>query len=1287
MPITRAQTQALAGDSSPPLARTLAEEFEAVISRAQQLALQTPETTYSHSSTGQQTPASSPVVFHTPYSKGFTPANSNTTADVSLLDTTGAMESLVSALQKVGDNSKGSVDILQGGMSGEEFMAWSKARLKEGIRLELHAKYGNKYSEFHASQLLQHARGSIQSGSEPEGHFDLLIEASEPGQLAAEAGLYLEYRPSPKQLAITLGGDNGRTECVARVHAILKSKFAAMCDAARRKGWLSSHLDPEVAVSTGTASSGAAASASSATTSAGVAPPPASTAAAPPATPAVTPTTGVNKSLLIKGKQVSPHQYVFLYTMELMAIKFGFASLDQENEFKTLEQGPNRTIEAFANELTVLRESLLEHHRYSDIYVAVRFVQGLYDKKCAAVVEQQMVLMKPSEITLQSVLLKAQNHQKLQQELEQVKTETKVASDALARKSGKTPSAAASAAAPGESNQQVLQRLRKQLMDISKEVDKEHAQAPCIMPGHRAHSNAECKHPNHPRNKGLHQPNPAHNSAAAAVYSSGTPGLSHEPSARPYTHEQYQFAAALQGGSGRAAAGAGGRWWQQPGATDKIRQHQSQPPRAAAAAASPNCKVCGLPGGHGPTGSCWYLNPEKARPGWRPSGSAPYTAIKTYQTRCAQLGIPPLQPTDPSGGERQQAPRAAAAALVAQEEEAVAAACWEAEEGWWSGAALVPCSFQPAAVAATRGKQQPHSFVPPDNAQPRAAEDRRSSNSMSAAVVPSFAGAEVNLSFKVAAPRDMRQILRSLGMEDLDQYSVSAAGLPEAKVDDSWVRRIVYDPSKDINNFDRFDSWQEPPNVGSCSSHIPPGRTEPGAATSTTPPAGAAGLQHVINAQIGQKMAAMDKDSMLNAYKQCCESQTLYQFLSLTPEQGVSIELPNGRRVLVPRAVQDGGCIPNLMTQGFADAIGIPYKPLEPEEQLKVRNIEGLNTSCLFAKTCPLTAVLAAGTPQEARLKAARGFLVVRGDGAHEMYDVILGRDLLAAVSGFVLPVAQQFCYMPKLPQGDLTLCTLPVSVGRSRQLPAELRHVADATQATAALIPACMGVVQEELQAAAATSAGSFSAGDCSSGEKPNSRSSSAADNGHNGAGSSIPSNEPARKGQVPSLAAGWYASATTVWDSSISVRRLLLFAVIFPVMLLLGVATDVGWLLYQWHTDTPRWETTEEATRYYRLGKGHRSATGDTIYLKLAGGHSGNKPRCIRVHRRKVTVAHMLTSIPTRVVFILLIILGLFLCGTTAMNLHQGIIQLGVLPHQSHSLTCICLPRALQVSCWHLG
>ena len=48
----------------------------------------------------------------------------------------------------------------------------------------------------------------------------------------------------------------------------------------------------------------------------------------------------------------------------------------------------------------------------------------------------------------------------------------------------------------------------------------------------------------------------------------------------------------------------------------------------------------------------------------------------------------------------------------------------------------------------------------------------------------------------------------------------------------------------------------------------------------------------------------------------------MYTFTGNTLETGVSVRMGN-RDVLIPRPVQDGGCIPNLMSKRFADAVGI----------------------------------------------------------------------------------------------------------------------------------------------------------------------------------------------------------------------------------------------------------------------------------------------------------------------------------------------------------------------------
>lgn len=128
-----------------------------------------------------------------------------------------------------------------------------------------------------------------------------------------------------------------------------------------------------------------------------------------------------------------------------------------------------------------------------------------------------------------------------------------------------------------------------------------------------------------------------------------------------------------------------------------------------------------------------------------------------------------------------------------------------------------------------------------------------------------------------------------------------------------------------------------------------------------------------------------------------------------------------------------------------------------------MRSIDGTSVERIYGRTQPVTIKLAAGTPGEVSLRAARGFLVVKGDDAYSMYDLVIGRQLLDQVSGFVVPVTQQFFYFPHLTRRDIsTLHALPVITGKASPGHA-LTSSAAALDDALSFMPACCAALQDD--------------------------------------------------------------------------------------------------------------------------------------------------------------------------------------------------------------------------------
>jgi hypothetical protein len=264
--------------------------------------------------------------------------------------------------------------------------------------------------------------------------------------------------------------------------------------------------------------------------------------------------------------------------------------------------------------------------------------------------------------------------------------------------------------------------------------------------------------------------------------------------------------------------------------------------------------------------------------------------------------------------------------------------------------------------------------------------------------------------------------------------------------------------------------------------------------------------------------------------------------------------------------------------------------------------------------TPPLQVVLARGTPGELVLDVPGGFTVVEGDAAADMYDIILGRQLLAKVSGFVMPFMRQFYYMPGLQKKDTTMHSLPIMVGYKRA-------------------PSCGAV-----DAAAFDVPRSFWACACLQ-----------EDQGPN-AQQTIPEQQKgfaSAAGACSQAGEGEAAAAPVLKPACASSRHSdmsLLLLLLWPVLWLFGAVDSFCELVAH--------ERPFHAKQFYRLGRFHRAADGETIRLRLAPGSSGNKPKVLALHRRHVTWQFALTTLFSRAM--LLLLLTLVIGATRSMAMH---------------------------------
>jgi hypothetical protein len=76
------------------------------------------------------------------------------------------------------------------------------------------------------------------------------------------------------------------------------------------------------------------------------------------------------------------------------------------------------------------------------------------------------------------------------------------------------------------------------------------------------------------------------------------------------------------------------------------------------------------------------------------------------------------------------------------------------------------------------------------------------------------------------------------------------------------------------------------------------------------------------------------------------------------------------------------------------------------------------------------------------------------------------------------------------------------------------------------------------------------------------------------------------------------------------------------------------------------------QKGTKYYRLGRFHRSADGDNISLHCAPGSSGNKPRIVEVRRSIFTLRYLATSVPAKALMFLIMLLTCMMTSGVAMH-----------------------------------
>jgi hypothetical protein len=970
--------------------------------------------------------------------------------------------------------------------------------------------------------------------------------------------------------------------------------------------------------------------------------------------------------IYVDGIAYTPNLYAYKVFLFLFARRFAQATEQQEMEFSLLTQG-DMTEDAFAAELQRQAAGLRHRRDIDEKFMAMRFVNGLSDSELQASLR---VYMQQAEQlpTITALLVQSERyrHHRRAQTKAQLETDTARACMAGSHAAGSSsgPGSAAtsglnrssaggsstshgagsasgsstqsSATAKAKAEKRALFQGARAYAD-SLHLPKDHAIAPCMLRGHEGHLNGECKNPAnpcHPANRagsssgssvssfpgsafgGYGQPPPPPGATLQPSY--GLPQSSFVPHTSLVPPDPYMSAGAATSalpppfGQSRGMGQQSQRWWQQPGAADKTnrfmqgagrgQQRQGQQQRGTG---GQRCGVCGFSGGHS-TAECFYANPHIAPEHWQPSSHASANAYQTYLQACGSKGMHPKPLYEPG----QARPQPAGAAIYGGLQQQPAAAPLDScGQDYCLGGALVPGpephSFFVPAAAAARGRQ-PHGFWPDEPALPRPAEaaggsSSSSNGSINRRLTPSvLPGAAGNLQVQLS-------------------FSVAPGALP------------------------RLLSMSQPAGEGAKPLLDDQAAVIAAALAQSGEPSLAQQLQSCLSSE------AMD----LQAYKNECAAQHLYTFSSVSPEQGVTLVLADGREILVPRATQDGGCIPNIMSEEFAKAIGLPYKPFDSQSEPRVRTIEGAPTTHIVGSTAPINVALAKGAAGEVVLRASTGFLVVRGAAAAQMYDVVLGRELLAPVSGFVLPVARAFCYMPRLPQNDLTMHSLPITVGRART-PA---YMADVAAASAAPFRYICSLVPDAGDDAGGQAAASSS---CSSAPVP--EQAPAAD--ATASAAAEVTSEPVTQQPTSSQqqAGGWgrYDSLILLLCALPLLWRcnsLTLLLCALPMLFLTAgrIASGIkraceaicaAALMCRPH------QKQGEGKIYYRLGRYHRASDGDQIKLQCAPGSSGHKPKQVEVLQRQYTRGFVLTALPARALLLILMLITCTVSSTLAMQ-----------------------------------
>jgi hypothetical protein len=1162
-------------ESLPTPVRDLSSSFEAAAEFGRQQAL-------------QSIPEAVEEAFFSPSSAATTPAHSTHSLSQ-------AVASVASRLSSPGFFASQWDAAEMSGLSLEDITAAVKVRQFTGSseqcvhdwtevwRQKAMAAAGNPKLPLCAATLASIMHAGIPQSSPAHSVVKHIRRATAPWVQWADSGRFMHYLPTQEVVEAALGSNAlSRVHC-DMAHRELEQQFKDLINAASQQ---------QLVV---TPASG----------------PPSAHAAG---TPGLALRPAPKAIITADGDKVSTQLYAFLYILAIIELRYGQATLQQENAFKQLKQGAH-SLDSYAIQIRRSANKLKHRAEYDEAYCTTLFIEGLNNKECSQHLHAAFSNHAPGSYTLDRVVAAAEQWERHQQKRLQVVTETAVAARmADATRGGKTPSSLfpqqfgsnVSGSSSGTGTPSLAQAKRLYMQAVKDKHGPEHPDAPCKMQGHRGHSNSECDLQR--RDAGRQTAAPQFRQPAAAMhynvstqdarYSTAEHGCGSSSSSGSY----HMPAAAMQ----TAGVGKQVRWEDQKraAATHYPRQQQQQQlPRPPGLQQQPTeCQICGWQGGHR-NGFCYYDRPDTAPADWRPSPKASEQLLQHYREQCRRAGRHPKEPHPPAVAPQQgaQKPVGSLTEWEQQWEESDPVLESPGEPQSWFTAGSLAEHVEPAAVG-TRARQ-PHSFMPADNTQPRV--------KLAAAADTAVPPMSVPLQLNITANVDVRKLEQLLSLLYGQHSPAQAAASPSAA-------ETPQDPTGALQQQSALEA-------------------------------------HVLE-QLGLPEVAADPEevqSLLEQHAENTQAQHLHIFSSSTPSSGVTMQWgPKGseRHIQPSRAASDSGCVPSIISESLVRATGLAVRDLTQEEKEKVRAIDGTVSSRIYGRTEPITITLCKGTPQEVSLTSQRGFLAVKGVDASHMYDVVLGRDLLDQVSGFVVPLINSFFYMPRMQHGDLSLHSMPVASGRpaaARSRPMQAAGLADALS----YMPACAVILQDDGPAPASEQHQQQPV------PQPKPCTADAATQTRQRSKRRQPHTPAAEKESQPVATAAPLTQVSRAWGvvSSTTVCMLLLF--FWPVLWLLQCAT--AGLERTWYRvfSTAMQPPPRKSTTYWRLGRGHRSAAGETIYLHTDARSSGNKPRVVDLYRPCCTFKHLTSTVAAKLLLILLMIAAVGVTGTSAMHTYRAI------------------------------